>query len=208
MAAAASFPDIHVTGAVHHWVQVRGDTNQWYLGTAEITPQMQRKKVYQNVLNDIWGKTLPAQRTYDGESALVSTLLTRFSRTAWDMILRSGEAAGVTAAGLPGVETRISRGHGIFGRSDFRLWQVFEFALFPTVASANLEIGWYWPQVTLQDHDTVAAGTQAEKLMLVFDCQPRWLVQASPNTVSGYERGWQLYSNDPADFPADILVPQ
>jgi hypothetical protein len=197
--AAPSFPDVHVTGAVHHYIQVRGDTNIYYLGTAEITPQMQREKVYQNVLNDIGGKTLPFQKTYDGEHALVSVLLTRFSRTAWDFLLRSGEASGVTMPGFSGVETRISRGHAVYGRSDFKLWQVFDFALFPQVASANLEIGWAWPQVVLQDHDTMAAGTQAEKLMLVFDCQAQWL---------GAGNGFALYTNDPADFPADVLVPQ
>lgn len=197
--AAASFPDVHVTGAVHHYVQVRGDSNIWYLGTAEVTPQMQRHKYRQRVLNDMWGKSLPAQKTYDGESAVVSVLLTRFSREAWDVVLRSGEAALLNPVGLAGAETRISRGHGVFGRSDFQLWQVFDFYNFPTVASTGLEIGWYWPRVTLEDHDTVACGTQGEKLMMVFDCQPLFL---------GATAGHVLYSNSPADFPAAVLVPQ
>lgn len=206
--ASQSFPDIHVTGAVHHYIQVRGDDNIWYLGTAEITPQMQRQKFAQRVLNDWWGKTLPAQRTYDGESAVVSTLLTRFSKLAYDRLKRAGEASLVTISGAGGTETRLSRGHAMFGRSDFQMWQVFDFALFPTVASYGLELGWYWPQVTMENHDTVAAGTQAEKLMLVFDCQPKRIPQASFNSVSGNELGFTLYRNDNAAFPAAVLVPQ
>lgn len=197
--AAPSYPDIHVTGAIHHYIQVPGDSNIWYLGTAEISPVMQRHKNFQYVLNDIWGKTLPAQKTYDGEAATVSVLLTRFSRTAWDRVLRSGEASLLNVAGYSGFETRISRGHGVFGRSSFRLWQVFDFALFPTVASYGLELGWYWPQVTVEDHDTVAAGTQAEKLLMVFDSQPLF---------GGATGGHLLYKNDAASFPADVLVPQ
>ena len=206
--AAQSFPDIHVTGAVHHYIQVRSDPNIWYLGTAEVSPQMQREKVYQRVLNDWWGKTLPAQRTYDGESAIVSVLLTRFSKAAYDRLKRAGEASLVTLQGFGGVETRLSRGHGVFGRSDFQLWQVYDFALFPTVASAGLELGWYWPQVTLEDHDTLAAGTQAEKLMLVFDCQPKRIPQASFSSIQGNEDGFTLYRNDNAAFPDAVLVPQ
>lgn len=199
MAAPLALPDIHVTGAIHHWIQVRGDSNYYYLGTAEITPQMQRHKSRQVVMNDIWGKSLAAQKTYDGESATISCLLTRFSRTTWDILLRSGEAGLLNVAGYAGTETRISRGHRVFGLSDFHLWQVFDFALFPTVASANLELGWYWPQVTLEDHDTVAAGTQGEKLLLVMDAQP---------SFAGVTSGHALYYNDAAHFPADVLVPQ
>ena len=206
--ASQSFPDIHVTGAVHHYIQVRGEDSVWYLGTAEITPQMQRTKYAQRVLNDWWGKTLPAQSTYDGESAVVSVLLTRYSKTAWGRILRAGEGSLVTLSGYGGTETRLSRGHGMFGRSDFQMWQVYDFALFPTVASANLELGWYWPQVTLSNHDTVAAGTQAEKLLLVFDCQPKRIPQASFSSVSGNELGFTLYRNDNDAFPASVLVPQ
>lgn len=205
--AVQSYPDIHVTGAVHHYVRMRSSDSIYYLGTAEITPQMQRSKNYQRVLNDWWGKTLPAQRTYDGESAIVSTLLTRFSKSAWAAILMAGSASLVVSGG-GGTETRISRGHAVFGRSDFELWQVFDFALFPTVASYGLEIGWYWPQVTLENHDTVAAGTQAEKLLLVFDCQPKRIPQASFSAVTGNECGFVLHSNAVGNFPADVLVPQ
>lgn len=201
--AVTSYPDIHVTGAIHHYTRRRGGGGIYYLGTCEITPQMQRQRFVQRTLNDWWGKTLPAQKTYDGEMATISTLLTRFSKTAYWNTVNAGAAALVTDGTTYGNETRLSRGHGVFGRSDFELWQVYDFALFPTVASANLEIGWYWPQCTLENHDTVAAGTQGEKLLLVIEATPVRLASTDANPY-----GFVLHSADPTLFPADVLVPQ
>lgn len=194
--AAPSFPDVTVSGAVHHYVKTYYGTT-WYLGTAEVTPQVQVAKYRQLVHNDIAGKTLPIQKTYDGEAAQVSVLLTRFSELAYDAILNSGFAAGLTP--VAGSESRWSRGALSYGQEDFQLWQVFENFFNPV--PQGVEIGRYWPRVTLESHDYVALGTQAKKLMLVFDCQPLWL----PYTT----RGWMLYDwQDNANFPNDVRTPQ
>ncbi len=207
--AAQSFPDVHVTGPVHHYVRVAGSTDTiFYLGTCEVTPQMQRRLYKSDVKNDIAGNQLPFQRTFDGEAATVSTLLNRFSKDAWTEILLAGFASGNTP--LVGSESRWSRGHLVYGQSTFELWQVYDNFLNPFGASANLEIGWYWPQVELLEHNTLAAGTRDEKLLLVFDCTPYWIPQTNYYTINANanERGWILYSNAQADFPADVRVPQ
>lgn len=216
--AQNSFPDVHVTGAVHHYVRVDGWANGysngdiWYLGTTEVTPQVQRRKYGQDVFNDIAGKTLPFQRTRDGEDANIAVLLTRFSRIAWDAILRAGTGATGERhplGGEAGRETRWSRGGVIFGKETFELWQVYEFALPGSPnRTVGLERGWYWPQVELINHDTVAAGTQAEKLLLVMQARPYWVVQASSQSIADGEREWSLYENSDASFPAEVLIPQ
>lgn len=212
--AVASFPDVNITGPVQHFVRATGsgDTGIYFLGTAEVTPQMQRRRYRQNVMNDLAGKTLPFQKTYDGEAATVSTLLTRFSKLAWELILVAGYDAGMipdfNGAPYSGSETRWSRGQAVYGAMTFEVWQVYDNFFNPAGASANMEIGWYWPQVELLQHDTVAAGTQAEKLLLVFDCTPKFIPQASSQTVTGNERGWTLYTNSPADFPDAVRTPQ
>lgn len=207
--AVASFPDVHVTGPVQHFVRATTSTTSeiWFLGTAEVTPQMQRRRYRQNVMNDLAGKTLPFQKTYDGEAATVSTLLTRFSKSAWTAILDAGRTRSLLG-GPVGTESRWSRGAPVYGQMTFELWQVYDNYFNPAGATLDLEIGWYWPQVELVQHDTVAAGTQAEKLLLVMDCTPFWIPQASTSSISGNERGWVLYSNDEADFPAAVRVPQ
>lgn len=207
--AVPSFPDVHVTGPVQHFIRAGGASGQiYFLGTCEVTPQMQRRKYKSDVKNDIAGNQLPFQRTYDGEAAMVSALLNRYSKDAWTEILLAGLSSGNVIN--PGNETRWSRGHLVFGQSTFELWQVYDNFFNPMGSSANLEIGWYWPQVELLDHNTIAAGTRDEKLLLVFDCTPYWIPQANHYAVNSSlnERGWVLYTNDPFDFPADVRVPQ
>lgn len=216
MPAVPSFPDVWVTGAVHHYVRIPGDAEPFYLGTAEVTPQVQNAKYRQPVFNDIGGKTLPFQKTYDGEASRVSVLLTRHSRTAWERALVAGansDPVGLLGKANPvsGTEGRWSRGHLVYGQSSFELWQVFDNSLNPNFPQADfLELGRYWPLVTLENHDLVAQGTQAEKLLMVFDCQPKWVTQASSGQVNAAanERGWVLFRFDAAAFPDSVKVPQ
>lgn len=214
---ANAFPDIHVTGAVHHWVKTREMVEPYYLGTAEITPLMVLRQYFTESPAPVAGGTLAYQRTYDGQAATVSVLLSRFSKITERMIRAAGgthgdvqiDPIGTTAESYnPGTETRWSRGGLAFGSRDFELWQVFDFAGEATVESLELEVGWYWPQVTVDKTITVAAGTQVEKLLLVFDCQPQYQTAADILHPTGNERGWVLYSTDESDFPESVLEPQ
>lgn len=210
--AIPSFPEVHVTGPVHHFIRAENafDASIFFLGTCEVTPQMARRKYKSDVKNTIAGNALPFQRTYDGEAAKVSVLLNRFSKDAWATILEADFVKGNTP--LAGTESRWSRGHLVYGQSTFELWQVYDNFFNPFGTSTGLEIGWYWPQVELLDHNTVAAGTLDEKLMLVFDCTPKRIPQASPDEVRAglNERGWKLYSNlnDLTNFPNEVRTPQ
>lgn len=197
--ATPSFPDVHVTGAVHHYIRTGGDGNPiYYLGTAEVTPQMQIRRYRQSVMNDIAGKTLPLQKTYDGDAATVSCLLTRFSKAALRVLAESGRGAGVHLS--PGEESRWSRGSLVYGKSAFELWQVYDDFLNPNGTTVGLEIGFYWPQVELLQNDKIKVGTQGEGDLCVFDCTPYWFQFG--------DRGWTLYSHDENLFPADVRVPQ
>ena len=207
--AVPSFPECHVTGPVHHYIQtIDGDI--WYLGTAEVTPQMQVRRYRSNVMNDVAGKTLPLQKTWDGEAATVSVLLTNFSKFAEAQLQASGQPGGIQLGN--GRETRWARGALIYGKATFKLWQVYDNFFNPNGTSTGLEIGWYWPQVELLQRDTVKAGSQGEGLLCVFDCTPYRIPQASSQAVNdaNNERGWFLYSqtDNLTDFPADVRTPQ
>ncbi len=205
--AVPSMPEVHVTGPVHHYIQRLGG-EIWYLGTAEVTPQMQVRRYRQNVMNDNAGKTLAYQKTWDGEAAVVSVLLTNFSKYAEAEMQFSGLEAGVQLGS--GEESRWARGSLVYGQSTFTLWQVYDNYFNPNGSSTGLEIGWYWPQVELLQRDTVKAGTQGEGLLCVFDCTPQRIPQASPSAVdaSRNERGWVLFSHNPPLFPDAVRVPQ
>lgn len=208
--AINSFPAYHVTGAIHHYVRALGGVIK-YLGTAEVTPQMQLRRYYQRVANDEAGKTLPGQETRDGQAAKVAVSFSRWSKLAWGDLLLSGLAAGLDFD--EGQESRWSRGALVYGQDTVELWQVYENSLNPggpNRALFGIELGRYWPQVKVEEDNQPQAGTQVERKLLIFDCTPKRIVQASYSSVntSLNERGFTLYRIDDAAFPADVLVPQ
>lgn len=334
----ATFPDIHLTGAVHHWVQAHWMTEPYYLGTAEISPQVQMRQYYSESHAASAGSILAYQRIYEGQAATVTVIFTRWSKFAefgvmvngkntifttdvavpapqdssppvftgsiggihgGGTLVQQGPWAGLpvdvgnpSTPGLPGFgaadlesylsgagifnynpnpsappsgdagdddvegpigggtsyespgsnpgapagsapgptqgpvpfptktvkqgaaigsETRWSRGSAAFGNRDFKLWQVFDFAGWPRSQSAGLEFGRYWPQVTIDRHSILAAGTQGKKVLFVFDCQPKFIPSASPFGApgpTGNERGHMLFSIETANFPSSVFVPQ
>jgi len=199
--AAAAFPAFHVTGAVHHYVQWTGLAAPLYLGTAESTPQIKFVDTGKPVMNDITGPLLPAQKVEGGEMATMAVAFNRFSQgTRTSLLERAGG----------GLRDRFSRGRLRFGWRTFSLWQVFENyldanarALYP-----NMHIGFYWPQVEMVGKDSPRLGTQDELWVPTFEAQPYFIPQAGASTVTGDERSFWLYSQDVADFPAAVQVPQ
>ena len=215
--AVPSFPDVHVTGVVHHYIQINGG-QLWFLGNAEVTPQMQVRRYTSKTMNDRAGRTLPQQKHWDGEAATVSVLLTYFSKFAEQELQQSGKAAGIQVQ--PGEESRWARGAAVYGNATFKLWQIYDNFFNPNGSSDGLEIGWFWPQVELLQRDTVKVGAQGEGLLLVFDCTPYLIPQASHASVNAQanERGWALFTQVSTDawagnpeglaFPSGVQVPQ
>ncbi len=216
--AIPSFPAIHVTGPVHTYCQTlnEGANDIIYLGTAKVTPQLQLRRYTNKTMNDRAGRTLPLQKHKDGEAATVAMLLTYFSKDGQAAILRSGVAAGLQV--VEGQETRWSRGAAVYGQDTFKMWNIFENFDNPNGNSPGLEIGYFWPQVELLQHDDIELGAQGQGLLLVFDCTPYLIPQASNSQITGNERGWYLYSGDsnalfPGNpqgkaFPDAVRVPQ
>lgn len=204
--AALSLPAYHVTGPVHHYVRTPTSTDIFYLGTAETTPRVELRPAYRDIMNDIAGRTLPAQRTKDGESAVVGTVLTRYSKAAYGRLCAVGsQIPNLTLA--PGWEGRKSRGALVFGQLTWELWLVFQ-NYWDDFATPGLEPGYYFPQVMYAAHTRDTLGTEGEKLLNVFDCQPYWEPQASANAVQGTERSFMCYRTDEDAFPPAVQVPQ
>lgn len=201
--AVASYPEFHVTGPVHHYIKVPGESYYWYLGTAEVTPKVDHHPFYEETFNSIGGSKVPMQRTEQGEMAVIGVLLNRFSKSAYDKMLTVG--ASVVGRGHRG---RFSRGSLVFGLGSFEMWQLFENSTNAAFRSTDMEMGYYWPQVTLADHTRDRLGTDTEKLLIVCEAYPYWVPQSNYNTVASGERTWQLYSTADAAFPNDVRVPQ
>ena len=203
--ALQSFPEFRVTGPVHHFIggplPAGGTNNIYYLGTCEVQPSVRWQQMTVPYMNDTHGRSLPAQMKDDGEMGSISVLLNRFSQRALDFL-------GVMG-GTAGTQGRFSRGQPIFGRKTFRLWQLFENYLDPATRALypDMDIGWYWPQVRWLDMQD-APGNSDQKKLCAWDALPYFTPQASYSTVAAGEREFELYSTDPADFPAAVQVPQ
>jgi hypothetical protein len=206
--AAPAYPEFHVTGPVHHYVQFPATSfgsasAPLYLGTAEVTPKAEERSEFEEVFNDIGGSKVGMQKTEQGEVVVIGVLLNRFSKGTLETLKSLGSAA-------PGFRPRASRGSLVYGRNSFKLWQVYENYFVPGYASTGLEIGYYYPQVVKLMANRERTGTADEKLMLVLECSPYWIPQANATTVSGDERAWLTYSSsdDTTTFPNAVRVPQ
>lgn len=198
--AVPSFPQVHTTGPVHHYVRTRDQSSIFYLGTAEVTPQMDTRRFYGDVFNDKAGPALPYQRLDHGEAAMIGVMLTYFSYSALSAMLKAGISLGQRNA--EGVGGNLSRGSLVFGQQSFELWQVFDF--YGTAqATTGLSQGRYWPQVTLANHKDETTGTSGQKLLCAFDAQPLYTPRNGSNGSA-----WTLVRWDSAAFPSDVLEPQ
>ena len=198
--AAPAFPAYHVTGAVHHYIEVTG-TDPIYLGTCEATPLLSFFEHYSDIKNTLHGPQLPAQRVEAGESAHYVAGLNRFSQSTYNTLQ--------TAVGA-NRRSRFSRGLLVFGRTTFKLWAVFENYLDANVRALfpGLQPGFYFPQCHLLSKQTPRMGTIDTLNILDCDIQPYYTPQANSAAVAAGEREFLLYSQHPDDFPAEVLVPQ
>lgn len=206
--ALRSLPAFWVTGPVHHFVRIPGDSGVRFLGTAEVTPLVDHRIMRSDTFNDIGGSMVPMQRTHQGEMVVVGTLLNRYSRITMDLL----DGIGPTITGSAGTETRFSRGGFIFGPRSFELWLKFDNYEDPAYRAAGLNPGLYFPQVDLTGKTRQRLGTDTEKTLLTMECFPYWIPQSDYRTLSGFERGWQLYGDNPNTFFAgnaeNVFVPQ
>jgi hypothetical protein len=182
-------------GGLTFGLTLTAERDVYYLGTAEVTPQVQATRYVSPGMNDTAGKTLPMQKTNDGEDARIVSLFTRYSKPVYNLLRTN------LLMPAPGFETRWARGGLVYGQMTFELWLVFEQFFNPLGTTAGLEPGFYFPQVELRQHNLEKGGTQVEGKLMVFDASGYWIPQASSQAVAGNERGWVLYSQNPADFP-------
>lgn len=222
MAVQTSNPAIHVTGPVHifartpaHSYYTPGETAKiWYVGTCETQPQVKHQRMRLDVFNDIGGRKVPFQQIEQGEVGLLGFMLTRFSQTGYNAIVKAGglDGNGTTTGMGMGSESNLGRGALSLGRTSVELWMLYQFGFgadTPGVAgpstTSGLPRGRYYPSALLGAHEIADSGTAAEKLLLVFNALPIWLGTAGGSAGSPARNGFRLFSEAEADFPADIV---
>jgi len=206
--AVQSFPSFHVTGPIHHFVRPGRSSTIYYLGTAEMSPQMSHQRLKNDIFNAIGGRKVPMNRNEQGEIVSLAVLLNRYSKTAMDASRNAGLVGPDGHVLEDGWRSRWSRGSLVFGQTTLEMWQVFENYFSTNFATPGLEIGRYYPVWDIDKMDIVEADTVDEKLLFVGTAFPLWTGQQSINTVGSLDRSWKCFSTNPTDFPSDVRVPQ
>ena len=195
-----------VTGPVHHFVQAYtpySDTTTssagglYYLGTAEVQPQIKVTKVAIPVKNDIGGRLLPSQNIYQGQMGQIGVALNRFSLTALAQIKNVG-SYGIKN----GRDFYLSIGALEFTNYTFQLWQVngnYNWST-PVTGPNALTPGRWWPNVRLSEEADQKIGTIDWTKLLVMEAYKL------PVCSGGLWTG-TLYSEDIADFPVSVQTP-
>lgn len=86
------------TGAVHIYVRPPGGSQPLYFGTSESFPKDTRNPEYEPVMNDISGSKVPLDFAWEGESAIISLVMTRVEQSIVELMQARPHSAGA----LPG----------------------------------------------------------------------------------------------------------
>lgn len=204
MAVTTSYPAFKVSGPIHHFVQPYtqyGSTAAgllYYLGTAEIRPQVRIQSFKLDAKNDLAGRLLPMQTVYQGKMAQIGLGLNRFSSPAMDALRSTGGVGGI----YQGKDFQLARGSLEFLKHTFQLWQVYGFYNWTTPATGvdYIPPGRYWPNVRIAAEDEQRIGTEDWLKLLVLEAY------GLPVCASGL---WThtLWSQETADFPVDVQTP-
>src|SRR5882672_1487091 len=184
------------TGAVHVFIAspYYNAGSPLYFGTTESMPDDRRQPEYEMLMNDLSGSKVPLDMAWEGESAQISLVMTRWTESV---------AQGLETKPIPGVSVSGQWTWNDMGAlaayegNYLRLWLVYTFgaALANKAAyvqgGAGLRAGRYYPQCVVWAPETEETGTKPMKRHFLFFAWPAIDVQ---------NRRFLLYSTDPAAF--------
>lgn len=169
------------TGPAHLYLVTNTGVSS-YIGTCETSPQIQFQPRTLEVKNDLAGRTLPFQRTADGEDAVVSCIFTRFDEAVVNNIANYQRLA---TGGSVGTESRLNRGSLVIGYSTFQL--IIQDSFYGTTAfGATTLPGWRFYAAHVAGYVPSPIGTEARKVGLVFQCD---------NVFDASNFSFKLYDN-------------
>ena len=166
-------------GPIEHYVKFRSG-GTFYLGTATIAPEIERKPAFTDVKNDLGGRVLPFQKSYEGSQHVISTTLNRFD---WDTyaLLSENDVGG-------GVDEQTDRGTLVLGSQDFELILVNSYAGTGVIPNTYPVGRRYFSCILLGSRESTV-GTRVAEVSLVIEANS--LFEAAT-------RKFYLFSDDAA----------
>lgn len=143
-----------------------------FLGTAEKAPQIIVNSEFEPVFNDIGGSMIPIAELFQGETAVVSMVLTRFNEATVQAV-RSlvGPRPGFYPTGSYGT---IMEQEGF----TFPLYLRFPYVAKPSMA--GMVPGYRFWSAKFTGPLQVVPGTTALRKQIIFGCTRSWTLASSP----------------------------
>ncbi len=159
----------YVTGAVSVWIG--SAAGPLFLGYSERGPNISIRPHYSNVFVDLSGMSVPFDKIYDGEEAIVSCDLTYFNQ---NVLLAIEDYAGTTSPGFnePGEIGTLMLTEGIA----YPLYLRFPYAAKPAFQNGlngAMPAGYRFYRAMLETDDFPDLGTKARKIHLSWHCLPQ-----------------------------------
>lgn len=148
-----------------------------YLGTCEVSPQIEIAPHFEAVHNDLGG-VVPFDEIYEGEEAFIDLDLNRFNEVTYATI--AARPSGFTAGPARGANTAADVGTLMLTEGkNLILWVVFPFFAKAVMRAGGMPAGYRFPACTLKGPDRLSpVGTRARKIHLLFHALRTW----SPTT--------------------------
>lgn len=187
------------TGPINVFGRVGYTGSGFYLGTCEQHPIPEGDIEYNEVMNDLGGNKVPADRQFMGAEEIIVLDLNRFNFAGYN-VLRSGPSFN----GNVGQTSSLARGSFVIqNQNAFELWLVYTFFGTPNVLDPNMPIGTYYPYCRLLGDHIPESGSKNMMGRLIVGAMNGF------NTPAGNYFGWLLKSHNASYFtPLNGIVPQ
>lgn len=166
----------------------------YYLGTAEVSPQLRIEPVYEPVINDVGSDAAPTDLIYKGTgNAVLVADINRFQYAIYRAMANRPRHAGAPHQyGETPLDVAALVNQSNFG-CGFDLWIYHSY--FGTVNATNdLPPGYFFPQnVVLAGPDDLNMGARVQKIRMVWRVQRKYI----PST-----RSFLFYQQTPSLFDA------
>lgn len=157
----------HTPGPVHAYVRFRGASQFSYLGTCEVSPEVDGDPAYLPVLNDLYSRTKSLDDIYDGQTDTVTGVWNRLDLAVWRRCRDPQSHSAVLAD--HGTDSRLEVGHRVRGIGDFELALVHGF--YGTAnATADLTQGRLYFSALVGNYRETGA-TRVLSAAVRFDCK-------------------------------------
>lgn len=162
---------LYCTGPAHLFLGVGGAFS--YLGTAEDAPKIELGPEFEPVLNDVTGKKKPLDMQYQGEDALISADLNRYSETVYAVL-----AQRFVRPAVRGTSGLLDIGSLVLTESlGFQLAMQFPYAAKAAMAGGTggpMPPGYLFNVVVPIGPEELTTGTKPKKIHVLLYSWPVW----------------------------------